>query len=93
MEMQGVLAGYPVKGIKLGQLLKGDARPQKRGCVEFLGPQAESDPSHDSIDKLLQLFHQLVPVTVWVSRPVRPQTDVVLPGRTAGEDAGSISLS
>jgi hypothetical protein len=72
MEMQGMLAGYAIKGIKLGQLLKGYARPQKGGYVEFLGPQTESDPSHDSIDKLLQLFHPPEPCLRRVSSRRKP---------------------
>ena len=57
MEMQGVLAGNAIEGIKLGKLPKGNAGPQERFNIELLESQVDVDASKDPVKELLQSTH------------------------------------
>lgn len=58
MEMQGMVAGDPVKCVKLGQLGQRYAGSQERARVEFLASQVDVDTPYDALNELFKLLHR-----------------------------------
>lgn len=46
-----MVAGDPVKGVKLGQLFQGYAGFQERARIELLASQVDVDPPYDALDE------------------------------------------